>query len=413
MKKNPFRHLTFLIIPVMAAICQAGVGQSAAITLVFPYGARSCSMGEVGTALADDESVLFFNPAGLAVPNEKWEGGSGSGFWEPLLPVFKLKELWHATVSAQIQDTVNFWCHPGFFLNYINMGVNNWVDELGRNLGSARSYEGVLAAGCGLDFKDLGIENHYLGVTAKYVHSALAPGIGGIGNGIGRTVAVDVGYLWTIGNGFRFGATAMNMGPAIYYINPDNSDPIPFTINLALAYKSEVIIDDLRFLGIAGEFRLDREVVKNYIDRRPDPFYKALWTDLLHDKDETAKFELQQINEHLGGEITILNTVSLRSGFLIDLVGERYEQTFGLGLNFLNHISLNFGFIHSPEGHMKEFSRLFDPHKTGSSGARDGQYRISFTWNRFTCQTPDDFEWWKVRNASSTPPPVQNDGFRL
>ncbi len=56
------------------------VGESAVITLVFPFGARSTGMGEVGTALADDESVLYYNPAGLAIKNSSWKYGSASYF---------------------------------------------------------------------------------------------------------------------------------------------------------------------------------------------------------------------------------------------------------------------------------------------------------------------------------------------
>jgi hypothetical protein len=408
-KVFPVSRMIFWV-ALIVQISLAGMGQSAVITLVFPYGARSTGMGEVGTALADDESVLFYNPAGLAMPNEKWIGGSGSPFWEPLLPAFGLKELWHGTASAQIQDTGNFWCQPGFFFNYINMGENSWTNELGVELGRSRSYEGVLALGCGFDFKDLGVNNHYFGVTGKYIYSALAPGIGANGAGIGQTVAFDAGYLWTIGDYFRLGATAMNMGPSIYYIDPEKSDPLPFTINLALAFKHEWIIEGIRYLAFAGEFRMDKEFVKTYIDRKPDPFYKALFTDFA---DEPLKRELWQINEHIGGELTFLNTVSLRGGFLIDLMGERYEQTFGLGINVFNHFSFNSSIIISPEGYMKEFASRFDPHKTGASGARHLQYRFSFAWNRFGCHKPGDAEWWKSEEQPQPRQVPDQDRFRL
>jgi hypothetical protein len=305
MKKNLSLYLIAATIIGINTVSHAGVGQSAVITLMFPYGARSYAMGEVGTALADDASVLFFNPAGLDVPNERFIGGCGTFFYQPLLPEFNLKDLWHRTFAANIQEPSFYWCSPGAYWNYLNMGINSWTDELGRYRSTSLSYESVFALSAGFNFKDVGILNHYFGFTAKYIVSALAPGIGGEGSGVGTGIAVDLGYLWTIGNGFRFGATAMNMGPSIYYIDPEKCDPIPFTINLAFAYKNEWIIDGLRYFAVAGEFRTDREVVKNYIDKQPDPFYKAIWTDLLHDKDETAAFELWQFNEHLGPSSTL------------------------------------------------------------------------------------------------------------
>lgn len=219
MIKTSIVRSLFIVLP-MALLSYAGVGQSAVITLVFPYGARSAAMGDVGTALADDGSVLFFNPAGLDLPNSDWEGGACSYSYEPLLPAFKIKDLWLSAFSGNYQDTTFEWGQFGLYRNYINMGVNAWSDEIGRELGAARSYEGVVALGWGFDFKEIGIRNHYFGVTCKFIKSALAPGIGANGAGIGTGIAVDAGYLWTIGHGFRFGATFMNMGPSIYYIDP-------------------------------------------------------------------------------------------------------------------------------------------------------------------------------------------------
>ena len=39
---------------------------SAIITLQMPVGARQLGMGEVGAALADDATAMYYNPAGLA-----------------------------------------------------------------------------------------------------------------------------------------------------------------------------------------------------------------------------------------------------------------------------------------------------------------------------------------------------------
>ncbi|MBN2188019.1 MAG: PorV/PorQ family protein [Chitinispirillaceae bacterium] len=369
-------------------------GQSTVITLTFPFGARSYAMGEVGTALADDESVLFFNPAGLSVPNKRLQGGAGTMFYEPLLPAFRLKELWLGALSATYQDTAHEWSALGIFFNYLNMSVNEWFDDLTQSLDSARSWEGVFALGWGFNFKEFGVKNHYFGITAKYVVSALAPGYNGAGTG--RTVAFDLGYLWTIGNNFRFGATLMNMGPAIYYIDEDEKDPIPFTLNLAGAYKNDFMVNEEWPVSVAAELRLDREIVRNDSNMHPDPFYKAFWTDFLHNTDESASTQIQRINGHLGGEITGLNTVSLRSGFLIDVIGCRYEYHLGIGIQVLNHLSLDLGYICAPEGFMKGFSRfLAGQQQIGSTGARHGQWQISLSAFRLLDWSDDDYEWWR------------------
>ena len=394
MKKTVALMMAGVVI-VCALPAAAALGQSAVITLVFPFGARAYSMGEVGTALADDESVIFFNPAGLDVPNERWQGGAGTCFYEPLLPRWHLNGLWHNAMAGNFHNPYVTWGQFGFFVNHINMGVNEWTDGLGRMLGKANSYETVAGIGWGFDFKELGIKNHYFGITAKFFRSALAPGY--MDAGTANSIAFDLGYLWTIGKGFRFGATLMNMGPSVYYIDRSERDPVPFTLNCAVAYKKEFFIEDLRYCSVAAELRLDREVVKNYIDKHPDPFYAALWTDLLHDKDENFKSEMLLINEHLGAEVTLLNTLSLRGGYLIDLMGERYELHWGAGINIFDHFSIEWGTIHSPPEYMQDFARQFDPHKTGSTGARDRQWQISVTATRFLDWSDDDGNWWKKR----------------
>ena len=74
--------LTFRCIVLLACIMYfsidslAAIGQSAVITLVLPHGARQSGMGDVGTALADDEHALFWNPAGLGIKNEELQGGA-------------------------------------------------------------------------------------------------------------------------------------------------------------------------------------------------------------------------------------------------------------------------------------------------------------------------------------------------
>jgi hypothetical protein len=294
-------------------------------------------------------------------------------FWEPLLPAFGLKELWH-TFGAFVYPTED-WGTLGASINFINMGINNWQDELGRDQGSSRSWEGVFGLSYGFSlFQDFSV-----GLNMKYIVSALAPNVSGKGTGVGQGFAVDASilkrnlFIRNLNLGFMF----QNMGPAIYYIDPEKLDPIPFSLRLGTAYTAiQTPIHELTFL-----LDLNREVVKNYIDKpKPDAFWTALWTDLLHDKDETPSFEIQQVNVNLGMEYWYSRIVAMRTGFLFDYVGERYELTLGLGLLYGN-IHFDCSYIHSPEGFMKNITQKMNPAKTGASGARDGQYRASFLFN--------------------------------
>jgi hypothetical protein len=50
-----------------SVFCAPQIGQSSVLTLQFPWGARSLSMGETFTGIANDEQALFYNPAGLGL----------------------------------------------------------------------------------------------------------------------------------------------------------------------------------------------------------------------------------------------------------------------------------------------------------------------------------------------------------
>jgi hypothetical protein len=304
-----------------------------------------------------------------AINKYEWAQMQTLLFWEPLLPAFGLKELWH-TFGAFIFPTEE-WGTLGLSINFINMGVNTWTNELGVELGKARSWEGIFGLSYGLSL----MQGFSIGLNMKYIVSALAPGIGGDGAGVGQGFAVDAAVLKRdlfIRN-LSLGFMLQNMGPSIYYIDPEKSDPIPFTLRLGAAYTAiQTPIHELTVL-----MDLNREVVKNYTDKAPDPFWTAIWTDLLNDEDEPLDYEIEQINVNLGLEYWYSRFLALRTGFLGDYVGERYELTLGLGFN-LGNMNFDWSYIHSPDGFLKGPLQKINPSKTGASGARNGQYRASF-----------------------------------
>jgi len=290
-------------------------------------------------------------------------------FWEPLLPTFNLPELWHV-YFAFVWPT-NEWGTIGLTVNYINFGTNTWTDELGKEIGKARSWEGVFGLSYGLSL----MQDFSVGINLKYAHSALAPGYGSGDEGIGRTFAVDAALLKRnfITKDLDVGVNFQNMGPSIFYISENEKDPIPFTIKLGSAYHAiKTPIHQLTFL-----LDFNREIVKNYLNKDPDPFWKAIWTDLIHDTTALADStqsrlmnELEEININAGVEYWYANFLALRVGHLFDYVGKRFELTLGLGLKYGN-MNFDWSFIHSPEGFMKGIV------KEGSNGSRNGQYRLS------------------------------------
>jgi hypothetical protein len=393
---NGYRLLlavSLLMVGSVSAV-RGGVGESAVITLSFPFGARSAGMGEVGTALADDVSALFFNPAGLGVQNRDWRGGAAAWSFEYLLPAFKLSELWHTAVSGYVSLPGSLG-GLGVYCNYINMGMNTIVDELGREELTTHSWEAVWALGWGFSLEEFGDRTRFFGITVKPFVSALAPGLGEHGEGVAQSFAVDAGYLRVFDCGIRYAFTFANMGPAVFYIDRNNIDPIPFTAATAFAWKRRVVRHKAEVFRFATEFRLDKELVVNRFDGRdPDPFYKAMFTDWF---DEPMGRELQEINVHAGVEFCLMNTVTYRQGILFDWIGERYEMHYGVGLHLFNHIKGDFAWIYSPEGYMKNIVSGMEFGKDGATGARHLQWHLTITIDALGGWNEKDMEWWMVR----------------
>ncbi len=303
-----------------------------------------------------------------ALNKYEWAQKQALLFYEQLLPSFRLSDLWHM-FGTFVFPTEEWGTFAGS-INFVNMGNSDITDQLGNYVAQIRSYEMVLGGSYGLSFS----QTLSMGLTAKYAYSALAPGYGGVGT----TFAVDVGILKRefITKNLSLGFMLQNMGPAIYYSDESLKDPIPFTLRLGTAYQAvRTPVHDLKFLC-----DLEREVVTNNGDGDPPAFYQAIWTDLLHDTDTgetTVAEQLQQVVYHVGAEYWYSHFLALRTGFLFDVAGERYEWDFGLGLNYGN-MNFDWSYVYSPDGFFSGVVQAFDPSEQGSSGARDGQMRFSF-----------------------------------
>ncbi len=354
----------------------SAIGQSAVIALTFPFGARQLAMGEIGTALADDESCTYWNPAGLGVNNEKWRTGKFSLFFEPLLPIFQIPDLWHSAIAICYQPISKYKIGGfGFYWNFLNFGENQEYNADGSIGRSYRSYESIYSLTWGFPVTN----SLYLGFATKYFVSALAPGTESDegGDGVARSLAFDFGLLFKIKYGINFGLTLTNIGPAVSDMSEANADPIPFTVTLALAYQKEIIFEKFKICKISFEYNIGKEMVYNEKGSKPDPFYKAIVTSW---QSQSFREGLQEIIHNWGTEITIFNTLSYRMGVLYDKIGSRKEFHIGIGLSALNHFGFNW-YVISSENH---------------SFARHGQFGISFDFTNLFKWSDNDFHWWTL-----------------
>ncbi|MDD5672670.1 MAG: PorV/PorQ family protein, partial [Chitinivibrionales bacterium] len=261
-------------------------------------------------------------------------------FYEPLLPAAKLPDLWHS-YGALVWPTEE-WGTLGFNINFTNFGSYDLTDEFGKVLGNSRAWESVFSLSYGFAVQ----QDFSLGLNAKYIYSVLASGLAN-GMGIGQTFAIDAALLKrNLGlPGLDIGFGLFNMGPPIYYEDPNRPDPLPFTARLGLCYRAiQTPVFDFKVLT-----DIYREIVKTYPDGQPDPFYKAIVTDLINNPDESWRNELDQVLYSLGAEFWYINMIALRIGGLIDRDGQRHELTPGLGIRYGN-LNFDWSYIYSPKG---------------------------------------------------------------
>ncbi len=191
---------------------------------------------------------------------------------------------------------------------------------------------------------------------------------------------MDAGWAYKHPLGFRVGASLLNMGPAIFYISYEETDPLPFTVIFAVGYDRSFDVEGLKMIRVRAEYQIWREIVKNYVDKPPDPFWKAVYTDVLNDTSETWEEELwDDVIHHIGAEITVMNTFSVRCGYMDDVAGWRREISTGFGVSFLNHFQTN-------------WSIIFEPRRRDK--VRQGQWRLDLSYYRALYWPLEDLSWW-------------------
>ena len=142
-----------------------------------PYHSKNVLHGDNVQALSSYGNDMWI-ATDRALNHYEWAQIEATFFYEQLLPSFGLSELWHmfGAIAVPTED----WGTWGISANFVNMGTNQWTDELGQVLGEARSWEGVFGLSYGIPFS----QTLSMGMNIKFVVSALAPGYEGAGTGL-------------------------------------------------------------------------------------------------------------------------------------------------------------------------------------------------------------------------------------
>lgn len=307
-------HRRMLAGAVLVAVLGVGsnafaVAESGVPSLTIPPGARANGMGEAFVGVSDDATASWWNAGGLAFAKTR----SLAFMHSQLVPDLATDVYYEFLGYSSPAGDVGTW---GISVIYLTYGESIATDPSGNALGTFNSWEGTLNASFSMQLADdLGV-----GISMKFIRVDYAPAEFNQDNvnGAGTSFAVDLGALWKFPSPrMNLGLSLTNMGPNIAFIDREQSDPLPFTARVGVAYTP--IADEVSNLLLT--FDLEQSLV---------------W---LVDPDvNTRRSEVW----HVGTEYRYVNLIAGRVGYVYDKDGDFNAATYGLGFIYKDKLSLDY-----------------------------------------------------------------------
>ncbi len=244
-RRIPLLLLFLLARDLPAANISYNSGTAGFAFLKMPVGVRAQGLGENFTAVGDDASTIFYNPAGLL----KIKGVEISAehiLWFEQISKSNVNFVYPSTIIGPI----------GIGLNYISVPYEKRSAEDDVNYQSANVWMGVFQIALAREIK----ENFLLGAAIKYISENLEVKST---NGI----ALDIGGIYELQNMISLGVSIQNLGTQF---TNDNSDNLPSLIragaskrflNVKLILASDLVygfVDGSSSFGIGAEYVLSR-----------------------------------------------------------------------------------------------------------------------------------------------------------
>lgn len=306
--------IAVLCIGVSGKASATNESQAGVLFLLVEPGAKQAGMGEAYSAISDDATAGYYNPAGLAFQDRSKK--NLQFMHQNWLPALQMNDMYYEYLGYS--QYAEGWGNFAFNIVYFNLGEQQRTSEHSSEvLGTFHSFETAVTGSYGATMTD----NLSLGLTLKGIYSKLSDSGQGAekGKGVGTTFALDFGLLYKAPvKGLSFSTVIHNMGPKISYIDVTQADPLPLNMVFGTAY----VPIDTDFNKLT--FVLD--IYKPLVRRSGSPV-EALFKGW-YDEDN----EFEQIDFKLGTEYVYNNFLALRAGYSYDKDGDVISPTFGVGV---------------------------------------------------------------------------------
>jgi hypothetical protein len=212
------------ILTITVSICEAR-SDTAGEFLTFGFGARASGIGEAFTAVADDSTAVYWNPAGLACQSQE----SATLMHNNLYPDLYNDIYYDGFVYAR---TVGQKTAMGIGITYLHSGTHEItaIDSVTQKIKTVGSFQtnDLSVAGCYAKEFRYGL---FAGINLKYILSKTY-------YIRAESYAVDFGLMYqTPVQGIRVGVVIKDWGKKMQNVDKYQSDELPTTIKAGAAYQ--------------------------------------------------------------------------------------------------------------------------------------------------------------------------------
>ncbi len=301
---------------LLSGLCIGAGRRPGAVFLYIWPGSRPTALGGAFSAIADDASAAYYNPAGLGFQRNIVVSGTHVN-WLPELADDMYYE--YLAVSAPF-DKVGTFAFNGI---YLTTGETVVQDASGAVIGTYTTFDLSMGLAYGRELTPA----ISVGGGLKMIYSFLAPewvlerlGLGPGGSAL--TWAVDAGVLYRPFDKLNFGVVLQNLGPPIYFSSDSDPDPLPLLLRTGISYKPLSVLsqdttqEQFEIVGVRLTGDITKTLVGMFSIDPPEVDSMTFGQELAYEVEESWR--------SLGMEVSVYREIlTLRVGYFFDKTGAR------------------------------------------------------------------------------------------